>query len=99
MAQTLGEVPQEADDSVDELCAVLAARAKAGDERAIERLWQLNERELHLHLSRYLRDPRDVAEAAQEVFIRMVKALPDYEVRDVAFRFWLLRIARNHAID
>lgn len=54
---------------------------------------------MHVQLSRYLRDPRDVAEAAQEVFIRMHTALPDYEVGDVAFRFWLIRIARNHAID
>ena len=52
-----------------------------------------------MHLSRYLRDPRDVAEAAQEVFIRMHAALPDYEVGDIPFRFWLQRIARNHAID
>jgi RNA polymerase sigma-70 factor (ECF subfamily) len=84
---------------MDDRCAWLVARAKGGDERAIEDLWELNREDLHLQLSRYLRDPRDVAEAAQEVFIRMHKALPDYEATEVPFRFWLLRIARNHAID
>lgn len=78
---------------------MLAARAKSGDERAIESLWELNERELHVQLARYLRDPRDVAEAAQEVFIRMLNALPDYEVGGTPFRFWLFQIGRNHAID
>jgi RNA polymerase sigma-70 factor, ECF subfamily len=86
-------------DAADVRSALLAGRAKKGDERAIEELWRLNEPELHLKLSRYLRDPRDVAEAAQEVFIRMLTALPDYKVSEVPFRFWLLRIARNHAID
>src|SRR5262245_16136833 len=73
--------------------------AKAGDESAIERLWTLHEASLHVYLSRYLEDPRDVAEAAQEVFIRMLGALPDYEPAGTPFRFWLFRIARNHAID
>src|SRR4051812_29637066 len=94
------QTPQESPDaSVDQLCTALAARAKGGDEGAIERLWELNEADVHVQLSRYLRDPRDVAEASQEVFIRMLTALPDYEVGDAAFRFWLQRIARNHAID
>jgi RNA polymerase sigma-70 factor (ECF subfamily) len=62
-------------------------------------LWELNEADVHVQLSRYLRDPRDVAEASQEVFIRMVTALPDYKPGEAPFRFWLLRIARNHAID
>jgi RNA polymerase sigma-70 factor, ECF subfamily len=86
-------------DAIDVRSALLAGRAKAGDERAIEELWKLNEPDLHLHLSRYLRDPRDVAEASQEVFIRMLTALPEYKVSEIPFRFWLQRIGRNHAID
>ena len=77
----------------------LVARAKRGEQAAIEQLWTLHEDSLHVHLSRFLRDPRDVAEAAQEVFIRMIKALPDYEVGEAPFRAWLFQIARNHAID
>jgi RNA polymerase sigma-70 factor, ECF subfamily len=77
----------------------LVVQAKGGDKTAIERLWALHEPDLHVHLSRYLKDPRDVADAAQEVFILMLKALPTYELRDTPFRFWLQRIARNHAID
>lgn len=83
----------------DDQSGELVVRAKGGDKEAIARLWEIHESELHVHLSRYLRDPGDVAEAAQEVFILMLRALPDYEVRDTPFRFWLLRIARNHAID
>ena len=98
-AQLAQQAIEDTGEAVDALCASLAVRAKGGDERAIERLWELNERELHRQLSRYLRDPRDVAEAAQEVFIKMSRALPGYEVGETAFRFWLQRIARNHAID
>jgi RNA polymerase sigma-70 factor (ECF subfamily) len=98
-ARQTAHAPAVEPDQTDALCAALAIRAKLGDERAVERLWELNEPDLHKLLSRYLRDPRDVAEAAQEVFIKMSKALPDYEIGDTAFRFWLQRIARNHAID
>jgi RNA polymerase sigma-70 factor, ECF subfamily len=78
---------------------MLAARAGRGEEAAVEALWELNEADVHVQLSRYLRDPRDVAEASQEVFIRMLTALPEYKAGETPFRFWLLRIARNHAID
>jgi RNA polymerase sigma-70 factor (ECF subfamily) len=40
-----------------------------------------------------------VAEAAQEVFIRVHKALPGYEQAETPFRAWLFAIARNYAID
>jgi RNA polymerase sigma-70 factor, ECF subfamily len=99
IAQLAQQAIADTGEAVDALCASLAGRAKRGDERAVERLWELNERDLHRQLSRYLRDPRDVAEAAQEVFIKMSKALPEYDVGETAFRFWLQRIARNHAID
>lgn len=92
------DAPERIDPSADQ-AARLAIHAKGGDEEAVERLWTLYEADLHVHLSRYLRDPRDVAEAAQEVFIRMLGALPDYEPNGTPFRFWLFRIARNHAID
>jgi RNA polymerase sigma-70 factor (ECF subfamily) len=98
-ARLAQQAVEDTGEAVDALCTALAVRAKRGDGRAVERLWELNERDLHRLLSRYLRDPRDVAEAAQEVFIKMSKALPDYEVGETAFRFWLQRIARNHAID
>jgi RNA polymerase sigma-70 factor (ECF subfamily) len=40
-----------------------------------------------------------VAEAAQEVFIRMLKSLPRYKFDGTPFQAWLTVIARNHAID
>lgn len=92
-------MPRTSRGRADDQSGELIARAKDGDKEALERLWALHEAELHVHLSRYLKDPSDVAEAAQEVFILMLRALPAYEIRDTPFRFWLLRIARNHAID
>ena len=79
--------------------ALLVQQAKAGSPDAIEHLWSRHESALHTYLSHYLRDPRDVAEAAQEVFIRMLEGLPGYEEGETPFRFWLFRVARNHAID
>jgi RNA polymerase sigma-70 factor (ECF subfamily) len=86
-------------DRADPAEEELVHSAQRGDDAAIERLWTLNEQSVHLYLSRYLRDPRDVAEAAQEVFIRMLKALPRYQFDGTPFQTWLSVIARNHAID
>ncbi len=43
-----------------------------------------------------LRHRADAEDAAQEVFMRVVKALPGYEHRG-EFRAWIFRIARNQA--
>ena len=47
-------------------------------------------------LLRKLRNRSDAEDAAQEVFIRVVEALPKYEPRE-KFRAWIFQIARNQA--
>jgi len=38
-----------AEEAIDARCAMLVRHAQGGDERAIERLWALNEADLHVH--------------------------------------------------
>ncbi|MEH7253314.1 sigma-70 family RNA polymerase sigma factor [Neobacillus niacini] len=44
-----------------------------------------------------LRDQKEAEDAAQEVFMKIYTALPQYE--NQGFKTWMTRIAVNHAID
>lgn len=44
-----------------------------------------------------LRNQKDAEDAAQEVFIKIYKSLPNY--KNQGFKTWVSRIAVNHAID
>jgi RNA polymerase sigma-70 factor (ECF subfamily) len=57
---------------------------------------QLVERKLGRLLSRFIRDPAEVEDVAQEAFIKAYRALPSFR-GDSAFYTWLYRIGINTA--
>jgi len=54
----------------------LVARAQRGDKRAFELLVEKYQRKLARLLSRFIRDPAEVEDVAQEAFIKAYRALP-----------------------
>lgn len=78
--------------------AALAAAAARGDRAAFGRLVDAHKRTVHAVCTRLLRDPEDALDAAQETFVRAYSALDTYDPAQ-PFAPWLLRIARNHALD
>jgi RNA polymerase sigma-70 factor (ECF subfamily) len=74
-------------------------RAKQGDPGAIRFLYVRYERDVHRYVRSIVRDEHDAEDITQTVFAKLLPALPSYEQREVPFSAWLLRIARNTALD
>jgi len=46
-----------------------------------------------------VRDEHEAEDITQQVFTKLITVLPRYEQREVPFSAWILRVARNVAVD
>src|ERR1700741_3090639 len=79
-----------------EVDQALVERAQRGDKHAFELLVAKYQRKLGRLLSRFIRDPAEVEDVAQEAFVKAYRALPAFR-GDSAFYTWLYRIGINTA--
>ncbi|MFN2328741.1 MAG: RNA polymerase sigma factor RpoE [Chromatocurvus sp.] len=74
----------------------LVARVQKGDNRAFDLLVLKYQHRILGLISRYIQDPDEMQDVAQEAFIKAYRALPGFR-GDSAFYTWLYRIAINTA--
>jgi len=74
----------------------LVERIQQGDQRAFDVLVKKYQHRIMGLVSRYVKQPGDVADVTQEAFIKAYRALPNFR-GDSAFYTWLYRIAVNTA--
>jgi RNA polymerase sigma-70 factor (ECF subfamily) len=74
-------------------------RAREGDQDAIRYLYVRFAGNVYGYVRSILRDDHDAEDVTQQVFARVLPALPTYESRGIPFSAWLLKIAQNTAID
>ncbi len=74
----------------------LVRRVRKGDQDAFDLLFTRYQHRIHHLISRYVRDPEEVLDVAQEAFIKAWRALPQFR-GDSQFYTWLYRIAVNCA--
>lgn len=79
----------------DEAAVIQAAQAGSAD--AFTTLVTLHQARVRGYLARWVRDPSQVDDLAQEVFIAAFKGLTGY-AGDAPFGAWLAGIARNQAL-
>ncbi|MEM7252430.1 MAG: RNA polymerase sigma factor RpoE [Pseudomonadota bacterium] len=81
------------ENSVDQ---ALVERVQSGDKAAFDILVLKYQHRLQKLIARYVRDQSEVADIAQEAFLKAFRALPRFR-GDSAFYTWLYRIAINTA--
>ena len=73
--------------------------AKAGDRDALRYLYCRYADNVYGYVCSILRDEHEAEDVTQNVFAKLMSAIHKYERREVPFSAWILRIARNAALD
>jgi RNA polymerase sigma-70 factor (ECF subfamily) len=75
------------------------ALAKDGDREALRYLYVHYADHVYGYVASIVRDDHDAEDVTQHLFAKLMTALPKYEPREVPFSAWILRVARNVAVD
>ena len=75
------------------------ARAKEGDHDALRFLYVSYSHNIYGYVRSIVHDEHEAEDVTQHVFAKLMTTLVKYDDRGVPFFAWLLRMARNVAID
>lgn len=73
--------------------------AKAGDWDALDYLYSRHGDDVLKFVQSIVRNRHDAEDVTQEVFAKLMRAIQRYEEREVPFAAWIMRVARNAALD
>jgi RNA polymerase sigma-70 factor (ECF subfamily) len=99
-AGKIGFRARQVDDAgrQDEIARAVS-RAKEGDREALRYLYTVYADAVYGYVRSVVRDDYEAEDVTQQVFMKIMTVLPRYEARDVPFTAWILRVARNVAVD
>jgi RNA polymerase sigma-70 factor (ECF subfamily) len=75
------------------------ARAKEGDMTALHFLYVRYADPVRGYIGSIVRDSHEAEDITQTLFLNLLKKIHRYERREVPFAAWILRVARNAALD
>jgi RNA polymerase sigma-70 factor, ECF subfamily len=75
------------------------ARAKEGDREALRYLYVTYSHNIYGYVRSIVHDDHEAEDVTQHVFAKLMTSVVKYDDRGVPFFAWLLRLARNLAID
>lgn len=85
---------------MDRELEALVSRARAGDRAAFGALYERLAPKIYAFFVYKLRGDTTTAEdLTEDVFLRALRALEEYEARGLPFTAWLYRVAQNRLID
>jgi RNA polymerase sigma-70 factor (ECF subfamily) len=89
----------EEDEAANRAVAQAVVRAKQGDREALRYLYVHYADHVYGYVASIVRDEHEAEDVTQHLFAKLMTALPKYEPREVPFSAWILRVARNVAVD
>jgi RNA polymerase sigma-70 factor (ECF subfamily) len=95
----LSDVPKSEDEAATRLVLRAVKRAQAGDRDALAFLYVRYADDVHGYVRSIVRDHHDAEDVTQQIFAKLLHVIGSYEQREVPFFAWLLRVARNVALD
>jgi RNA polymerase sigma-70 factor (ECF subfamily) len=87
------------DEAGNRAVAQAVTRAKQGDREALRYLYVHYADHVYGYVASIVRDDYEAEDVTQHLFAKLMTALPKYEPREVPFSAWILRVARNVAVD
>lgn len=93
------QASKKADRGNPEAIARAVRAAKAGDMDAVRFLYVRYKDNVYGYVLSIVREPGAAEDITQQVFMKLMSAIHKYEPRAVPFMAWILRVARNVAID
>jgi RNA polymerase sigma-70 factor (ECF subfamily) len=87
------------DDRQNDRVMAAVEAAKRGDRDAFRYLYVQFADNVFGYVCSIVRDDYEAEDITQQVFAKLHRALPKYEQRAVPFSAWILRVARNLALD
>jgi RNA polymerase sigma-70 factor (ECF subfamily) len=95
----LRRMPPAAQEVEDLETARLVIDLQAGKPGAFDEIYERYVSRVYRYMRIALADEHEAEDATHEIFVKLLDALPDYELRAVPFRIWLFRIVRNYTIN
>lgn len=74
-------------------------RAQAGDREALGFIYARYADNVHGYVRSIVQDSHEAEDVTQQVFAKLIHVIGKYEEREVPFFAWMLRVARNVALD
>lgn len=81
------------------LVMAAVSRAQKGDMEAMHFLYVRYADDVLRYVRSFVHDHHEAEDITQNVFIKLIDAIKKYEQREVPFTAWILRVARNAALD
>lgn len=85
--------------SDSQLVQEAVSHAKAGDPEGLHFLYLRYAPDVTRYVNSVVHDLHEAEDITQNVFAKLITTIAKYEQRDVPFTAWILRVARNAALD
>jgi RNA polymerase sigma-70 factor, ECF subfamily len=83
----------------DPAIAAAVRRAQSGEMDAFRFLYLRYKNNVYGYVLSIVRDEHDAEDATQHVFLKLMSVIASYQPRKVPFTAWIIRVARNVAVD